>query len=696
MHFNFWKWEGTGNDFILFDQREWPEVPNAEDIAAWCDREQGLGADGVIFFQPCTDVDASGKCDSWEMDYLNADGSRSFCGNGSRALFAFLRAQGWMKPEGGVLHACDGAHAVKWHPELEVPAVQLMNVNPPIKAPNWASSSGLADFVDTGSPHHIEWIEPSELAAFDVSSRGQSIRNQAHYAPDGVNVDFVSCSGPAAMQMRTFERGVEDETKACGTGAAAAAIADFNRRGGAHFRKVTMAGGELIIEFQSEQKPDSPYREVWLAGAAKQLSKGVTDGAKWLMMAVLLFCSFGASNLASAVNSAASSSWSDDVQVSILTGSPGPELYSAWGHTAIRITDWGQTPPVDWTYNYGTFQFSEGFYARFMRGQLDYRLAKAPFAAFQREYLTANRAILEQVLEIGADDARALIAFLEWNHLPENRVYSYKFLHDNCSTRALSALQNAWGERFEPHCEKDEARLREVTYRKALEPYIQGDAWIEAGIDFILGPRVDRAMPACGSSFLPDGLMAQMMHVTLDGQPVAGPPVELLPPQRPWFRSVHVPFMKHPVFWAFVVLIWSGGWSIRRLIQLRNDVPTSRKERWAGKAVQSLAGLLGVLLLLMWTITDHQDTWANWNLIWASPFLALLAGLRRFKSHWADRLQFILALSILLFLIAGAFVPQFVSLVSACLAWSVWLTLDPWKWPWGRARKTVYERMQKR
>jgi hypothetical protein len=327
---------------------------------------------------------------------------------------------------------------------------------------------------------------------------------------------------------------------------------------------------------------------------------------------------------------------------------------------------------------------------------LDYRLAKAPFAAFQREYLTANRAILEQVLEIGADDARALIAFLEWNHLPENRVYSYKFLHDNCSTRALSALQNAWGERFEPHCEKDEARLRAVTYREALEPYIQGDAWIEAGIDFILGPRVDRAMPACGSSFLPDGLMAQMMHVTLDEQPIAGPPVELLPPQRPWFRSVYMPFTKHPVFWAFVLLIWTGGWSIRRLIQLRKGLQPSRKERWAGKAVQPLAGLLGVLLLLMWTITDHQDTWGNWNLIWASPFLAVLAGLRRFKSPWADRLQFILSLSIMLFLIAGAFVPQFVSLVSTCLAWSVWLTLDPWKWPRGQAEKMVYEWPQKR
>ena len=692
MHFNFWKWEGTGNDFILLDQREWSLLPNAQAIAAWCDRDEGLGADGVIYFQPHGTVDASGMCDAWQMDYLNADGSRSFCGNGSRALFAFLCGQGWMQKSGGTLHACDGEHFVKWHTDLEEPAVQLMNVNPPIPAPHWWSPMGQADFVDTGSPHHMEWASPNELNELDVVLNGKAIRCDAHYAPEGVNVDFVARVNMSELHMRTFERGVEAETKACGTGAAAAAIADYNRSGGALNRKVIMTGGELTIEFDPNQKANAVYRKVWLAGAAREVVKGTWNGAKWLFASLLLLCSFAQSVTALVEETPVLSSWTDEVEVSILTGSPGPELYSAWGHTAIRIIDWGQTPPVDWTYNYGTFQFSEGFYARFMRGKLDYRLAKSTFGGFQQDYLRNNRAILEQKLAISPNDARALIAFLEWNHLPENRVYSYKFLHDNCSTRALVALESAWGERFDARCERDEAHARGVTFRQALEPYICGDAWIEAGIDFILGSKVDRIMPECGSSFLPDGLMAQLKHAELDGQFIAGEPVELLPPQRPWFRALNTPNWRHPLFWALAIMIWTFGWSLRRLLQFRTRVIPTRTDQLAGREIQAVAGILGVLLLLMWTVTDHQDTWLNWNLIWASPLLPLIALIRRFSSVMADRIRSILAISILLFLLGSVFVPQYVSLVSTCMAWSVWLSLDPWIWPWRRHGATIFDR----
>ncbi len=680
MHFNFWKWEGTGNDFILLDQREWLNLPSPEDISAWCNRSTGLGADGVIFFQPWGELEGNGKCNSWKMDYLNADGSRSFCGNGSRALFAFLCGQGWMDEKGGALLACDGRHAVKWNLELDFPAVQLLEVMPPEHARHYLSPLRKADFVDTGSPHHLEWMEMHEINELDVASEGRAIRNQAHYAPDGVNVDFVACSSPIALKMRTFERGVEDETLACGTGAAAAAVADFDRRGGAAHRTVEMPGGELTIDLDCNQVPGSTYRNVWLTGPVKQLSQGTWDGAKWLLASLALFFSISSFNPSLAVDSP-SSFWTDSVQVSVLTGSPGSDLYSAWGHTAIRITDWGQTPPVDWTYNYGTFQFSEGFYARFMRGQLDYRLAKSPFAAFLKNYMNTDRAILEQVLDITADDARALIDFLEWNHLPENRTYSYKFLHDNCSSRALLALERAWGSRLTIHCEKDEAFRQNVTYRQALEPYIQGDPWAEAGIDFILGSRVDQKMPACGSSFLPDGLMAQLQQIELDGRSIAGNPEELLPPQRPWFRSVNTSFWLHPLFYTVVVLMWTLVWTAFRWALSRKDQVIDGWKRRAGKEIQWLAGALGILLLLMRTATDHQDTWANWNLVWASPILLVYGIAKRKDCSWADWLRTILALSILMFLVANVFVPQFVSLVSTLLAWAVWLSLDPWKWP---------------
>jgi diaminopimelate epimerase len=692
MHFNFWKWEGTGNDFILLDQREWSVLPDEQNIARWCNRENGLGADGVIFFQPVGPISASGMCNAWQMDYLNADGSRSFCGNGSRALFAFLCGQGWMEPAHGVLHACDGKHAVKWHPEFDVPAVQLLDTAPPADAPCWWSPSGIADFVDTGSPHHIEWGQTETISTLDVALHGSAIRSHKHYAPDGVNVDFVARVSPVQLRMRTFERGVEAETKACGTGAAAAAIADFNREGGANHRKVVMTGGELIIEFDPEQKSFKPYRNVWLAGAAQELARGTSNGVRWLVASMLVILFLGSALPSMAGELRTPSIWTDSVQVSVLTGSPGSDLYSAWGHTAIRVTDWGQTPPIDWTYNYGTFQFSEGFYARFMRGQLDYRLAKSSFGSFQQDYLTSNRAILEQKLELSASDARLLIQFLEWNHLPENRVYAYKFLHDNCSTRALDAMKMAWGERFDAYCGNDAARAKKVTYRQALEPYIEGDPWIEAGIDFILGCRVDEPMPSCGSSFLPDGLMAQLHHAKLDGHFIAGKPFELLPPQSSWFRAVRVSHWNHPISMAALILLWSLGWSVKRGIQFRKDVSVRRAERWLGKLVQALAGLLGVILMLMWTITDHQDTWANWNLIWASPLLLVLGLARQYSTRFADRLQSILAVVILLFIVGVAIVPQFVSLVSTLLAWSVWLSLDPWKWPWKDGNRTVFGR----
>ena len=151
MHFNFWKWEGTGNDFVLFDRRAWPELPDVGEIQRLCDRSKGVGADGVIFFQPVSDLDATGVATDWEMDYVNADGSRSFCGNGSRALFSFLRSKGWMPQIGGVLHACDGAHAVRWNPVLDEPGVELRPVRAPKQIPSLMGGER-AHFVNTGSP----------------------------------------------------------------------------------------------------------------------------------------------------------------------------------------------------------------------------------------------------------------------------------------------------------------------------------------------------------------------------------------------------------------------------------------------------------------------------------------------------------------------------------------------------------------
>jgi diaminopimelate epimerase len=664
MLINAWKWEGTGNAFILLDRRDCAVLPDAATIAAMCDAANGVGADGLIFFQPLNNATDAMPCSEWGMDYVNADGSRSFCGNGSRALFAFLRGEGWMPQSGGSLHACDGCHAVAWDEVHAEPGVELRSIAPPKAAAEGAT------FVDTGSPHHLIWVE--NTAARDVVGEGRAIRYGVEYAPDGTNVDFVQRIDADALAMRTYERGVEAETRACGTGAVAAAVADHAERGGSLRREVRMPGGTLRVQLHEPEKTTGAYSNVWLYGAANEVLRAAWNGLKWTVLVVAL----GMGWMPAA---AAQGNWTDEVEVSVLTGSPGPDLYSAWGHTAIRVFDPGQTPPVDWTYNYGTFEFGEGFYLRFMRGELNYRLAKSPFSSLQREYMHFERAILEQPLALSPDDARALVAYLEWNYLPENRVYAYKFFEDNCSSRVLTVLHAVFGDRWDSGCAVDAALG--VTYREALRPYMHGDAWIETGIDFILGPRADRLMPPCGSSFLPDGLMQQLQNATLDGRSVAGPAEELLPPQRSWFRSVvYTPALAHPVMWCALVLIWTLVWSVRRLLSHRAGRVTSSRERRAGKAVQVLAGVLGLLLLAMWTLTDHRDTWSNWNMLWASPFLPLLWFLP--KGRWHRWSRWILSVGVVGFLLLFIFVPQFVPLSMLLLGWAVWLSLDPWKVPW--------------
>ena len=668
-----WKWEGTGNAFILMDRRDWAVLPDATTIAAMCEAANGVGADGLIFFQPLNNEADVMPCSEWEMDYVNADGSRSFCGNGSRALFAFLRRQDWMPDTGGTLHACDGCHAVAWDETEMEPGVELR----PIAPPKGAAAGGT--FVDTGSPHHLIWVE--DTASQDVEGVGRTIRYGADYAPDGINVDFVQRLDTAALSMRTYERGVEAETRACGTGAVAAAVADYAERGGPLQRQVRMPGGTLRVQLREPEEATGAYTNVWLYGAANEVMRAAWNGLKWKVLALAFW--MGWMPVASAQGG-----WTDEVEVSVLTGSPGPDLYSAWGHTAIRVFDPGQTPPVDWTYNYGTFEFGEGFYLRFMRGELNYRLAKSPFASLQREYMHFERAILEQPLTLTAEDARALVAYLEWNYLPENRVYAYKFFEDNCSSRVLTVMQAVFGDRWDSGCANDAALG--VTYREALRPYMHGDAWTEMGIDFILGPRADRLMPPCGSSFLPDGLMQQLQSSTLDGHAVAGPPEELLPPQRSWFRSiVYTPLLAHSIVWCALVLVWSLVWSVRRMLSYRAGRVTPAWELRAGKAVQLLAGVLGVLLLLMWTFTDHQDTWGNWNMLWALPFLPLLWVLP--KGRWHHWFRWILSVVVIGFLLLFNFVPQFVPLSMLLLGWAVWLSLDPWKVPWALSNAAKQE-----
>ncbi|WP_460616854.1 diaminopimelate epimerase [Hymenobacter ruber] len=261
----FHKYQGTGNDFVMIDDRAraFDETDHAL-IAQLCHRRFGIGADGLILLRNKPDFD-------FEMVYFNADGRpSSMCGNGGRCTVAFAKYLGLI---GETTHflAVDGPHDARVEPDGTV-RLKMIDVNAPIEA-----GTGEDDvFLHTGSPHHIHFLDPEEhptLAEFDVYGAGHDIRHDQAYDPAGTNVNFVEIpADPAhAWPVRTYERGVENETLSCGTGVTAVALAASQRGATSPVRLQTM-GGELEVSF--EQRPDGGFANVWLSGPAVRVFGG--------------------------------------------------------------------------------------------------------------------------------------------------------------------------------------------------------------------------------------------------------------------------------------------------------------------------------------------------------------------------------------------------------------------------------------
>lgn len=254
MNFTFYKYEGTGNDFVLIDNRSktFPKESRVK-ISKICDRHFGVGADGLILLE---EDDLS----DFKMVYYNADGRESsMCGNGGRCIVAFAKKLGIID-NSAVFTAIDGMHEAR----IEEGIVSLKMID--VEQINIASDH---IFLDTGSPHHIEVVD--DLTSFPVYERGKDIRNRI-YGEDGSNVNFVQALSSDTFRIRTYERGVEDETLACGTGVTAAAIA-------MHASQVTQSntihlkveGGSLSVSFDTD---NDSYRNVILSGPATFVYEG--------------------------------------------------------------------------------------------------------------------------------------------------------------------------------------------------------------------------------------------------------------------------------------------------------------------------------------------------------------------------------------------------------------------------------------
>jgi len=253
LQLEFHKYQSTGNDFVIIDNRSKVFPHNITLISRLCDRHIGIGADGLILIENHPGLD-------FEMIYFNANGSQSLCGNGSLCAmhFAHLLGVGGLNAQfktiGGVLKA----------------TVDGDQVQVKIKDQGIPETHDSFYFLNNGSPHHLSFVE--QIKEVDVFERGREIRYSTPYSPDGTNVNFVEILGDNSLFVRTYERGVENETLSCGTGVVAAALAASAAKGITSPVTIETKGGNLQVKF--EKTKNSGFENIWLIGLVQEVFHG--------------------------------------------------------------------------------------------------------------------------------------------------------------------------------------------------------------------------------------------------------------------------------------------------------------------------------------------------------------------------------------------------------------------------------------
>lgn len=258
MEILFYKYHGTGNDFILIDNRLHNWHPTPQQAAFLCDRHRGIGADGLMLLSEMAGYD-------FGMSYYNSDGNEStMCGNGGRCIAAFARRLG-LTDKTSHFHASDGAHEVVILSETR----HGFNVRLKMRDTKIGKEYPEGIFIDTGSPHLVLFTD--DVKSVDVVGQGRKLRFDERFLPGGTNVDFVEQNGNGIF-VRSYERGVEDETLSCGTGVTASAMAFSHKRAG-QADKIAIAtpGGNLTVSFHRENER---FSDVWLEGPATFVFSG--------------------------------------------------------------------------------------------------------------------------------------------------------------------------------------------------------------------------------------------------------------------------------------------------------------------------------------------------------------------------------------------------------------------------------------
>ncbi|MDO3695143.1 DUF4105 domain-containing protein [Wenyingzhuangia sp. chi5] len=295
---------------------------------------------------------------------------------------------------------------------------------------------------------------------------------------------------------------------------------------------------------------------------------------------------------------------SKQAEVSILTCAPGHnELYSSFGHSAIRVKD--VINNIDRVYNYGTFDFNKpNFYLNFCRGLLLYQVSSYDFKYFPYEYYQENRWIKAQTLNFTQKENQRIFDYLEWNVLPENKDYQYDFFYDNCATKMHEVIEKSVGKIDFDYNEFP----KDLTHRNLIHQYLAKNSWSKFGIDLALGAVIDKKATLKQYMFLPDYIHLGLANSSIHGKKIVAKENYILPDYALIMSKTN--FLLSPLFLSLILI------SITYYLRLSN-----KNTRVWFSTIAITYGILGIVIFSLWFLTAHSTTKMNMNILWANPIL---------------------------------------------------------------------------
>lgn len=328
--------------------------------------------------------------------------------------------------------------------------------------------------------------------------------------------------------------------------------------------------------------------------------------------------------------------------VSVITfGAGQEELYTAFGHSGIRVCD--STQGFDIFFNYGVFDFNQPhFYLNFARGYLNYMVDGYDYSAYEQHYIQRGRFVHEQVLNLTGAQKQKVLDYLVWNTQPANKYYPYDYFYNNCATKVRDAMEAALG----PEIAFDSTYIKtNYTIRNLTDLYLGQQPWGDLGIDICLGLPMDKKASPYEYMFLPDYIESSFDHATnlTTAQPLVKQKIIVFEPDPAaapfhWFH----PWIVFGILFAVASMITWKDWKEKRLT------------RWFDVPLFLTVGLIGVLLFFLWTLTDHRAAANNFNLLWALPTHAVAAIFLLKKERPAWLQKYFLIVTILTALLLGS------------------------------------------